>query len=355
MAPSKKSDKSKILSSRKKTSSSSSSAPADKAPNPFTAAPDAVQKFFTGHLDPSHIYIAHVDSKPRTFKRKIFLVPVAMNVAVALLFAWRARHILPYYLALLRSLLGARNETTFDTAAATWEEIAWEVGRRGFTFMLDLVLLVFVWPWPVEFCAGRAHGNPVRWRWAVGFRDKEIYVRRSRRDWDREVPALLASPERRQTLLSILRQATSATLIQQKTGYLTMDGYWDLDWAAMVAATALADSGDVPLKLFRCLVLLHDEERGWISLDMGASEDADGEERRRQVFAFRDGLVALDKEDLFFRWIEIVQFESTRPGGFGEDKQAEVAQKIREMFEKEGVNFDELWKESVGPTGPPGM
>ncbi|CAI4215659.1 unnamed protein product [Parascedosporium putredinis] len=88
---------------------------------------------------------------------------------------------------------------------------------------------------------------------------------------------------------------------------------------------------------------------------MSGGENAIAEERRRQVFAFRDALTALDKEHLFFRWIEIVQFESTRPGGFGPEKQTEVATKIRELFTSEGVNFDELWAETVGSDSIVGM
>lgn len=56
----------------------------------------------------------------------------------------------------------------------------------------------------------------------------------------------------------------------------------------------------------------------------------------------------MGKENLFYRWIEVVQFESTQPGGFGPEKQEAAAKKIREMFEAESINFDELWKEAVG-------
>ena len=220
--------------------------------------------------------------------------------------------------------------------------------------LLDLVLFIFVWPWPVEFCAGRTHGNPVRWRASVGFREEEIYIRRSR-EWDRDLDALVHRPEMKSTFLGVLRAATAPSLIREKTGYLTMNGQWDLDWALMVKATQLVDKKDLPLDAFRCVVLFHDKTHGWLSLDMLGGENAVAEERRRQVFAFRDALVALDKEQLFFRWIEIVQFESTRPGGFGPDKQVEVAAKIREMFAKENVDFDELWKESVGADGIVGM
>jgi len=347
MASSKrKSDKIRLSSSKKSTT--------DPPPKPFKPAPEALQTHFTKHLDTSHVYVAHIDKKPKELKRKVFLVPVAMNLAVSALFLWRAQHIVPYYYKLGQSALGHVNETTFDPAVHTWGEIGWELFARAASMLLDLVLFIFVWPWPVEFCAGRTHGNPVRWRASVGFREEEIYIRRSR-EWDRDLDALVHRPEMKSTFLGVLRAATAPSLIREKTGYLTMNGQWDLDWALMVKATQLVDKKDLPLDAFRCVVLFHDKTHGWLSLDMLGGENAVAEERRRQVFAFRDALVALDKEQLFFRWIEIVQFESTRPGGFGPDKQVEVAAKIREMFAKENVDFDELWKESVGADGIVGM
>lgn len=350
MPPSKKSDK-----KSDKARLSSKNPQTDGPPKPFKLAPEVLDKHFTKHLDKRHVYIAHIDTKPASFKRKIFLVPVAMNMAIAFLFVWRLYAIAPYYLALLRSLfLREVNETTFDAAGSTWGVMGWEIGRRAFTFMLDLLLFVFVWPWPTEFCAGRAHGNPVRWRLGVGFRDKEVYVRRSRA-WDADLGSFLEAPDSKEMFLSVLREATSPMLINEKTGYLLMNAQWDLDWALMVTATRLVDSGDVPLEAFRCVALLHEKTHGWMCLDMSTGRDNAAEERRRQVFAFREALAGLGKEDLFYRWIEIVQFESTQPGGFGEEKQVEVAKRIREMFAEQSINFDELWMESVGSEGIAGM
>lgn len=347
MPSSKKSDKSRLSSKKSST--------AITLPKPFTRAPEAIQKHFVDHLDQSHVYIAHIDTKPSAFKRKIFLVPVAMNMAVALLFAWRMYYILPYYHLLLRSLFFSEiNETTYNAAGSAWGPLLWEIGRRALTFMLDLMLFIFVWPWPIEFCASRAHGNPVQWRLRTGFRDREIYVRRSRA-WDKDLKGFLSAPDKKEMFLSVVREAASPMLLSQKTGYLLMNAQWDLDWAVMVAATSLADSGAVPLETFGCIALVHDETHGWMCLDMSTRRDEPAEERRRQVFAFRDALVKLDKENLFYRWIEMVQYESTKPGGFGEERQVEVAQTIRDMFNKEGINFDELWMESVGSEGIAGM
>jgi len=280
-------------------------------------------------------------------------VPVLLNVTVALLFVWRLYYIGPYYLQLLATTLGYLNETTLVAKDLSWGQLIGTVLRRTFTFMLDLCLVIFVWPWPVEFCLGRA-GNPVQWRWAVGFREKEIYVRRSR-DWHRGLGDVLRDDTSRNTFLAQARLATSPLLTQEKTGYLTMSGDWDLDWGAMVGATALVDGKAIGLDAFELVVLLHDDEYGWLSLDQSTGEGAQEEDRRRQVFAFRDALAAIGKEDLFFRWVEMIQFEATQPNGFGPEKQTEVAAKVREYFRSSGVDFDAFWKESVGTDSLTGM
>ncbi|ROW15649.1 hypothetical protein VPNG_02073 [Cytospora leucostoma] len=333
----------------KKPKSSSSSVP----PQPFKRAPEALRPF-TATLSPKHVYITHVDRKPIDFKRKIFAVPVALNLGIVALFVWRTLYVAPWYFALLTSALGYDNETTVAAAEATWGFIAWTVARRAFTFLLDFVLVVFVWPWPLEFVySGRGQGSPVQWRWNVGFREKEVYVRRSRPTWDGNVAAAVKGDDfsAKSHLMTNIGMATSPTLLNEKTGYLTMNNEWDLDWSAMVRATKLVDDKTIPLDAFRVVVLVHHEQCGWLTLEVDAGEDKQDDARRLQVFAFRDALAAVGKEDLFYRWIEIVQFESSQPDGFGPEKQVEVAKKIRDLFEEQGIDFDRFWKDSVGSDG----
>ncbi|KAF6834816.1 hypothetical protein CPLU01_04711 [Colletotrichum plurivorum] len=335
-----------------KTKSAKPAAAPGTPPAPFKK-PAEVLRAFTDTLSPKHVYIAHIDSKPTSFKKKIFLVPVGMNIVVAALFVLRMYYILPWYFKFVQSAFGYPNETTFPIADSTWSALVWEIGKRGFSFTLDLMLFIFVWPWPLEFVLGYTYGNPVRWRWNVGFRDKEIYVRRSR-EWDEQLGDIFKDQAKNQGLQSLLRQATSPLLLQEKTGYLTMTGQWDLDWESMVTAHALVDDKVIALDAFRSLVLVYHEDYGWMSFEQ-MGESAKEDDRRRQVFAFRDALAAIGKEDLFFRWIEIVQFESSQPGGFGPEKQVDVAKKIRDLFAEQGVDFDKLWYESVGTDELAGM
>jgi hypothetical protein len=315
-------------------------------PSPFKRPPEVLEPFINS-LDKKHVYVTHIDNKPAEFKRKIFLVPVGMNLVVVLLFVLRMWWILPWYWSLIMTGLGHDNETTWNTADSTWSEIAWEIGKRSGTMMIDFILFIFVWPWPVEFVAGQARGNPCQWRWQVGFREQEVYVRRSR-EWDQALTDIFTDEGSKKILLTYINHATSPILQEQKTGYLLMNGHWDLDWARMVLAHRLVDKKEIALEAFKSVVLVHHADYGWISYDVRGSGASSEDERRRQVFAFRDALIALGKEDLFYRWVEIVQFEATQPGGFGPKEQEAAAKRIRELFENENINFDELWKKSVG-------
>jgi hypothetical protein len=318
----------------------------DAPPSPFKRPPEVLQPFIES-LDKKHVYITHVDNKPAAFKRKIFLVPVGMNVVVVLLFILRMWWIVPWYWQLMMTGLGHENEATWNTTDSTWSEIAWEIGKRTGTMIIDFALFIFVWPWPVEFVAGQARGNPCQWRWQVGFREQEIYVRRSR-EWDQALTDILSDKDSNKILLTYVDLATSPILQEQKTGYLLMNAYWDLDWARMVHAHRLVDKKEIALEAFRNVVLVHHAEYGWICYDVRGTTTSGEDERRRQVFAFRDALTELGKENLFYRWVEIVQFEATQPGGFGPKEQEVAAKRIRELFENDGINFDELWKKSVG-------
>ncbi|UKZ66960.1 uncharacterized protein TrAtP1_008125 [Trichoderma atroviride] len=340
MAPSKRTGK------HKPSNTSTSSGNNGNPPAPFKRPPEVLAPFIS-ELSEKHVYITHIDAKPPAFKRKMFLVPVALNVAVAVLFVWRMYHILPWYWKLLMTGWGHTNETRFNSKEATWSELGWEILKRGIVMFIDFMLFVFVWPWPVEFALGRSHGNPTRWRLNVGFRNKEIYVRRSR-DWDLMLRDIFKDENAKKILLAYTQEATSPLLQEQKTGYLLMNSKWDLDWNLMILAHKLVDKKEIALEAFKNVILVFHHDYGWICHDLKMGIAAEEEDRRRQIFAFRDVLTAMGKENLFYRWIEVVQFESTQPGGFGPEKQEAAAKKIREMFEAENINFDELWKEAVG-------
>ncbi|PSS06967.1 hypothetical protein M430DRAFT_54262 [Amorphotheca resinae ATCC 22711] len=349
--PSKGKSKAKASKGPSKPSTSSTIDP----PAPFTRPSRKLDEFLT-KLSKQHIYITHIDSKPEDFKKKIFMVPVLMNLLIMAGIFWRIRTIGPFYMKMCSSLMGRFNETTIDTNSIPWQDSVREVLRRTGIFMIDLLIYVFIWPWPRDFFAGRAIGNPVTWRFIVGFRDKEIVVRRSRR-WDLNIGNVLdEDSEGSRLAMDNVRKAVDPIWMSERTGYLMLNREWDLDWKAMIQATKLVDKKTISLDDFKTTVLIHHDDFGWMAIESAsAGGSAKEEEGRRKIIAFKDELTAIGKENLFFRWIELVQFESSGPDGFGPEQQRKTMAKAKEMFEAQGVDFDEFWKKIGGMEGMPGM
>ena len=342
MAPNKRSTKGKSSKALLGVTSGSDGSP----PAPFKRPPEILQPFIDG-LSEKHVYITHIDSKPAEFKRKIFLVPVAMNIGIVALFVWRVYAIWPWYWNLVLAAFGWPNNVTFPTSTSSWSQITWEIVKRTSLMVVDFVLAVFISRWPIEFAAGKTHGNPLLWRRKVGFRNKEIYVRRSR-NWDETLTDIFKDEDSKKIFNAYVNAATSPMLQEEKTGYLLMNGQWALDWAAMVSAHTMVDKKQAAIEAFKNVILVYRKEFGWLCYDIRAGGEVEEDGKRKQVFAFRDALTSMGKEDLFYRWVEMVQFEATQPSGFGPKQQEETAKKIREMFEAAGVDFDEVWKEAVG-------
>jgi hypothetical protein len=137
---------------------------------------------------------------------------------------------------------------------------------------------------------------------------------------------------------------------------LMLNNDWDLDWKTMVHATKLVDKKSVALEDIKTTILVNHENFGWLALETAsAGGSAKEEEGRRKIIAFKDELTALGKENLFFRWIELIQFESTQPGGFGPEQQQRAMAKAKVLFEAQGVDFDKFWDKIGGLQGLPGM
>jgi hypothetical protein len=196
------------------------------------------------------------------------------------------------------------------------------------------------------------------WRFALGgFKDREIILRRSRR-WDQtiQIKNLIEEGEDQDKVFEIVKRAVDPIWMSEKTGYLMLTKEWDLDWKLMVAATKLVNKKEMKLEDFRTTILIHNEEFGWMVVETAAAGgSAKEEEGRRKIVAFKDELTAMGKENLFFKWIELVQFESSKPGGFGPEQQLKTMAKAKELFEAQGVNFDQFWAKVGGMEGMPGM
>jgi hypothetical protein len=332
-------------------------------PAPFTPAPPELDTLLST-FDPASVYITHIDVHPAWFKRRIFLVPVLLNATIVLLLVWRAYFILPHYWAIIMSVLGNHNETTIYYAGTSWGLLVWKVFKRMAMFLLDFILFRIVGPWPWSFFIEQP-GNPCSWRWAVGFRDEEVYVRVSR-GWgtkdllgEAEGGSGKAGQESPFFKTRILPAVDKARL-KEKTGYLLMDGDFDLDFFGMVAATQLLDRKDITVDQLRKSVFVYvgdyEADNGqWAVWDCSKLDEGSETEARDKVIEFKDRLTAMGKESLFFRWVELIQYESNAPGGFTQERQIAAAEKVKKMFEDQGVDFEEFSREIGGLQGMAGM
>jgi len=63
----------------------------------------------------------------------------------------------------------------------------------------------------------------------------------------------------------------------------------------------------------------------------------------------------LGKENLFFRWIEIIQYESTQPGGLSGQRRNEVLAKAQDIFQAQGIDFGDFVTSIGGIEAFPGF
>ena len=154
--------------------------------------------------------------------------------------------------------------------------------------------------------------------------------------------------------------AIDSGYLSTRTGYMMMGREFDLDLPAMLDAEQMLEKGEASYEDFLRAVVIHLDGTGWVVWnlqgDVSARKlDAEEEEARRRIETFRDRLVAMGKEHLFYRWIELVQFESQQPGGLTPFRQDELIGKARDLFSREGINFDALFASVGGVDGFPGL
>lgn len=324
-------------------------------PLPYTT-PSPSLTTFLDNLDSSHVYLLHIDSHPPAKKRQIYAIAAAMNVLIALVLLWRAYVAIPIYMKIGLAMLGYDNEEKVDVGASDMGALIEACMRRTFTFLVDYALAVYLLPWPRDFFMG-SPASPTRWRWNVRFEDKEIVVRKSRR-WDKSLaPDWLEQNNTDSPIYAErIMPAIQRDWVAKKTGYLMMDKHWDLDYPAMISAHALVAQSKAPLSDFQNTVAVYSPRLSqWLIWPVHQHDEGGQEEGRRRIVAFKDKLTAMGKENLFFKWIELIQFESTQPAGSTSERQRGVMERARELFEKQGVDFERFWGEIGGAAGMPGL
>ncbi|KAL4949387.1 hypothetical protein BDW69DRAFT_174590 [Aspergillus filifer] len=315
---------------------------------PFVVAPERLTPFLR-LLSPKEVYLLHVDISAIELKRSSFIVPAVTNILIIALIAVRAYMGRNLYPDLLATVLGLESSISIDTSSLSWTELASHVLRHALPVLFDYFIVITFISWPINFFKG-----PVQWRRHVGFQNSEIIVRRSqsalsdtlvRNHWVRD------NEEMRDKIVAAVTPDRLA-----KTGYLLVDADWDLDYPAMIKAHELAsaEKTSLPLDEFRTAVLVNTDTDGWIIWHVGDENTEEGRMRtkqRDQILAFKEKLSEMGHEELFFRWVELIQYESTQPGGFTPERQTSAMVQAKQLFEDAGVDFTKFWQEVGGMEG----
>ena len=269
-----------------------------------------------------------------------------INLALTFVLLWRATIVLPYYTSILLAMWGYETGENVYVPKLGMTSVVNETMNRTFNFFLDFVLARFVVPWPLDFFIG--HGSPTSWRLGVGFSEQEICVRRSRK-WDEKLAKGWLEEEADGTIYKErIMPAIDRQWVKAKTSYLMMDKSWDLDFVGMILAHDFVKNGTNKLQDFEKAVFVYSEDFGWLVWQVWKLDESAQDEGRKKILTFKEKLTAMGKEDLFYRWIEIVQFETSQPGGFTEDRQTKTMQQARELFLAHNVDFDKFWREIQG-------
>lgn len=320
----------------KPTSKTSPTSPLDP---PFKPAPAELSNFLDTLTSKSHLYILHLDTYPLAFKRRVFAVPLLLNILILIGLVFRLQSALPTYFYLCLSILGYDSPANIDKKNMDRLALLGISGERTLMFMGDFLLFRFVGMWPWDFFLGKGgEASPVGWRRWCRFRDVEVVVRRSRR-WDvplfakenTEEGDMRGEAEKRDGVkeewLQEGRQgklfsekvlpAVDKGWVKNKTSYQMLDQDWDLYFSGMIEAQALVDQGKNKTDDFRTSVLIHTERWGWLIWEVWREHEEGAEdEGSKKLQLIKNNLTAMGKENLFFRWIEIVQSETSQTGPF---------------------------------------
>ncbi|KAK3696188.1 hypothetical protein LTR37_018090 [Vermiconidia calcicola] len=325
-----------------------------QCPAPFSKAPASLEPLLS-QLDPAHVYITHIDRHPPQYKKLIFTLTILVNTTVAGLLLWRVYAAAPKYLAIAQTFLGYISSATVDTERTTRKEQIWILVRRTLMFFMDYLLFQYVLPWPMTFFFEQP-ANPVTWRWSTGFQPQEVVVRVSRTWGAKELMQGNKQAEQSPYWKTRVLPAISEQWMQ-KTGYLMMDGSWDLEFELMQDVRLLLERDEVKMEHLDTMVLVHYEAAGWLAYRFGLTKEDAEEENRKKMMAFKSHLSSIGKESLFWKWQEIVEEERDADGGFTSEGQQRIAVRVAKEFEKNGLDFENS-KKVVGeieaiPAGSP--
>lgn len=233
-------------------------------------------------------------------------------------------------------------------------------------FFFDFALYQFVATWPLDFFRWGQPLGPATWRWKIGYKAREVVVRRSRR-WGEQIfvggnndEAVLGEGKiGGKVYKERVLPGIDAAWVRGRTGMSMLDRNWDLWYQGMADAHMLIEKDQVKIEDFNSrMVVVHESKRGWLMWKCDNDEPDDGNNNNAEkIKKIKTRLDIMGKEGLFWKWIELVQFETEMNddnNNVGRVRER-LRRKGRDLFAGEGVDFDDFWKEVGGLEDMPGL
>lgn len=233
-------------------------------------------------------------------------------------------------------------------------------------FFFDFALYRFVATWPLDFFRWGQPLGPAIWRWKIGYKAREVVVRRSRR-WGEQIfvgenndEAVLGEGKiGGKVYKERVLPGIDAAWVRGRTGMSMLDRNWDLWYQGMADAQMLIEKDQVKLEDFNSrMVAVHESKRGWLMWKCDNDEPHDGNNNNAEkIKKIKTRLDIMGKEGLFWKWIELVQFETEMNDDNNPVKEVRerLRRKGRDLFAGEGVDFDDFWKEIGDLEDMPGL
>lgn len=339
-------------------------------PAPFKSAPAALLPL-AETLPTDHVFLVHVESTPPGMRKQTFLVPIILNLIILSGLCWRLYYAVPTYLEQMITIMGYETRWTVKPKALAWHDLGEILFYRTFLLSMDYVIFGLLGRWPYEFLFGDKHGRyvgPCSWKWTVGFSRKQEPIVRRGRKWDSPI---YAKPAERKKLnkaekswtqeeeLTIHTKCSDAlsTAATTKNALTLLDKDWDLDYAGMVDATELLDASQISIMDLDRVVLVPWQGKwySWYPHASQAPTDRPVGAKDEKLENFRKHLSELNCDDIFYRWIELIQYETSQPGGFTAERRKSAEAELRKML-KSKQKDDEAFITSVGGlTSIPGL
>ena len=342
--------------------STAPSKPPTGPPTPFKLVPQSLQPL-TSTLPTNHVYIIHLDRTPVDLKQRVFVVPVLLNLTIVLGLCLRIYYAAPAYLAQLITIFGYDTAYTVDTKSKPVGDLMNVVTNRFILIFIDYALFALLGSWPREFVFGSKISRfvgPWDWRQKVWFKETEVIVRRGR-NWD--TPLLEGNDETTKSwstqdelTIKFKTEPAMQPSYAGKSGLLLLDKDWDLDFKGMVDAHRMIKDGRLKMEDLEGVALVHHQKQWLVWKIREETVMPVGDPEQEKVLRnFREKLMSLGREDVFFRWIEIVQYETSQPGGFAKDRRTVAIQELKKQLVDRGVDYNAFWDDIGGEKGLPGL